>query len=234
MCPNSVWIFSQFYSNFRVFLIKFSDQISFSFTETPPYWTNQGTQPLPRGSNMIHTSPKHWWLGQSQTLLPINRCACTSDSILKHTGPISKVHITSLQCQNRLSASPSRQWTIPSYCQHISSKILLYMDWLVHHWFVFNSKICSTSYKFSLFILHLVQLSFKPFHLQFCSFLCLKTLTPIFSLKIMYIMSHLSSQKSKNHSSSTRFHIPYVSEHLHCYHFSSKLPMHLCALSYLP
>ena len=127
------------------------------------------------------------------------------------------LHVTLPQCQNKPSVSPSWQWTISSYHRHLSSKILPYMDRLVCHWFILHSKI------FSLFILHLVQLSSKLFHLHFHSSLCLKILTIIFISKSMYIRCLFSSNKSKNSLPSLRLHSTSVS-YSHLRYWSSYRP----------
>ena len=121
--------------------------------------------------------------------------SCASISILKCAGPIGKSHVTLLQCQNKLSASPSQQRTISSYHRHHQSKILLYMDRIVRHWFVLHSKISFNTVKIQL--IHSVPCAtfFQIVSLTFSFFPLFKNFNYHIYLKNMYIKCLFSSNK---------------------------------------
>ena len=126
---------------------------------------------------------------------PVNMRSCTSVSILKCAGPIGKSHVTLLQCRNKPSTSPSRQWTISSYPRCLLSKILLYMDRIVRHWFVLHSKISFNTVKIQLIHPTPWATFFQIVSLTFSFFPLFENFNYHIYLKNMYIKCLFSSNK---------------------------------------
>ena len=113
----------------------------------------------------------------------------------ERAGPIGTSHVTFPQCRNKPSASPLRFRPFLLYLRRRSSySYYIRIDSCATGSF-FILKFRSMPYKYILFILTIVQRSAEPFHLLFCSLLCLKILTTIFSSKILYIKPHLSLKR---------------------------------------
>ena len=121
--------------------------------------------------------------------------SCASISILKCAGPIGMSHVTLLQCWNKLSTSPSWQWTISSYHRCLSSKILLYMDRIDRHWFVLHSKILFNTVKIQLIHSTPCATFFQIVLLTFLFFPLFENFDYHIYLKNMYIKRLFSSNK---------------------------------------
>ena len=128
---------------------------------------------------------------------PVDMRSCASISILKCAGPIGKSHITLPQCRIKPSASPSQQRTISSYRRCLLSKILLYMDRIVRHWFVLHSKISFNIVKIQLIHSAPCATFFRIVSLTFSFFPLFENFNYHIYLKNMYIKRPFSSNKIK-------------------------------------
>ena len=122
---------------------------------------------------------------------------CASVSIPKRAGPIGESHVTLPQCQNKPSASPSRQRTISSYHRRHQSKILLYIGRIVRHWFVLHSKISFNTVKIQLIHSAPCATFFQIVSLTFSFFPLFENFNYHIYLKNMYIKRLFSSNKIK-------------------------------------